>query len=333
MTQQAITSIIIPIYNAKKYLADCLDSALAQSYQSVEIICVNDGSTDLSANILEEFSDRFSSIKTYHFEKNLGASTARNKGLEMAHGEYLFFLDADDLIPQDAIESLYAATKQDSADLIVGKLGWLKHGAQVTDKQSGSSVSTPPLTTTARGSEYLQSIPGCHCCNLYRRQFLIDQNIRYATDLSFGEDQLFQATAIVKAEKVTLIDKVVYFYHHYRSESMTRKLPSLDNLLDDIEYQRRMALVFMESGLEEAGRRLLKRWSYPIRQYWVKIPESLALQDATCVFSAFRSVIEEFKVTPWTAATSTHHRHLLELIMAGKDREAFAFLGTNEARN
>lgn len=332
MTARSMVSIIIPVYNKGKYLATCLDSALEQSYQNIEIICVNDGSTDSSAGILDDYSSKYSTVKIHQFPNNRGHGVARNKGLELALGEFLFCLDADDSVPVDAIENLYSAARQTDSDLVVGHMKWLRHKSRETTEPTKASNSKELVTTTAQESEYLQSVPGCHCCNLYRRQFLLDQDIRYATDLTLGADQLFQATAIVKAKRVALINDVVYFYHHYRADSLTLKKPSLDNLLDDIEYQRRMAFVFIESGLAQAGRQLLQRWSYSIREYWIKIPGSLTPDDASQMFSAFRNIVREFGVTPWISTSPDHHRHLLKLVLAGKDRQAFEFLGSEQTR-
>jgi glycosyltransferase involved in cell wall biosynthesis len=325
-------SVIIPVYNAERYLAASLDSALMQDFSDIEIICINDGSTDSSAKVLNEYAGRYPQISIQQFKYNRGASAARNAGIENASGKYVFFLDADDSIPPSAIKNLYTAASQSTTDLAIGQLEWFKDGMLKPRSQRAPASSQAIASTSARESRYLQSVPGCHCCNLYRRQFLLEQEIKYATDLTFGEDQLFQATAMVKAASIAIIDETVYFYHHYRCDSLTQKRPELKNLLDDIEYQRRMTLAFIEAGMEEAGRRLLTRWSYPIQEYWLKIPGSFSQDDANKVFSAFRDVIEEFNVTPWNENIPAHHRHVLELLIAGKDKQAFEFLNTDQAR-
>jgi hypothetical protein len=179
-------------------------------------------------------------------------------------------------------------------------------------------------------SAVLQSVPGCHCCNLYARELLDRHGIRYATDLSLGEDQLFQATAIAMAGRVAMIDEVVYVYHHYRGTSITRRRPNLGGLMDDVEYQRRIARLFIAQGLGDAGLRRLENWSYSIQEYWLQIPDVLSVAEAGRFFADFRSVGEEFGITPWTEATPLHHRHLLQLVVDGDDGLALAYLASEE---
>ncbi len=187
------------------------------------------------------------------------------------------------------------------------------------------------VTADIRESAYLQTVPGCHCCNLYSRKLLEDHGIRYHTDLTYGEDQLFQATAMVKAGRVTILDEIVYVYHHYRGQSLTRKPPGLKNLLDDIEYRRRTARLFSSHGMEEAAQRVLGFWSYAIRQYWLQIPETLSREEASAFFTSFRSLVRDSGISDWSEKTPEHHRHLLGLIMSGQDEQALAFLETAEA--
>lgn len=325
-------SVIIPVYNAEQYLPACLDSVLKQSYTNFEIVCINDTSTDASFEILLSYADKDPRLSIINLPTNHGASYARNSGIDNAQGRYVFFLDADDTLPLDALGALLSNAKNSGSELTMGKLFWLRKENDALTDHIGIQNPKQSITTTIRDSTYLQSVPGSHCCNLYDKQFLDSKNIRYDNDLTYGEDQLFQTTAIVKARKVTLIDQIVYHYHHYHSDSMTRKAPDLNNLLDDIEYQRRIVDLFFNAGLMAAGRSILQRWSYPIREYWLQIPESLTVKEATILFSSFRKLISEFDIKPWNESTPSHHHHLLTLILDYKDHEAYRFLGTSEAK-
>ena len=100
-------SIIIPVYNVEKYLRECLDSILAQSYKDFEIILVDDGSTDSSGNICDEYSMKYENIKVLH-KNNNGLSSARNAGLDIAQGEYILFIDSDDVVSPVMLETLMA---------------------------------------------------------------------------------------------------------------------------------------------------------------------------------------------------------------------------------
>lgn len=113
-------SIVIPVYNAGRFLPQCLDSLLNQTYKDIEIICVNDGSTDNSLDILEKYSSKYSQIRVFSKEnENLGAASARNMGLENVKGEYVQVLDSDDFFEEDMIEKMLAAATRNDADLVI----------------------------------------------------------------------------------------------------------------------------------------------------------------------------------------------------------------------
>ena len=110
-------SVIVPIYNVEKYLAECLDSIVNQTLRDIEIICVNDGTTDNSAEIMEQYAQKDPRIKTIT-QENGGLSVARNSGLAIATGEYLFFTDSDDILELNALEKLYAISKEKDLDVL-----------------------------------------------------------------------------------------------------------------------------------------------------------------------------------------------------------------------
>lgn len=112
-----LISVIIPVYNVEKYLKQCVDSVLAQTYQNIEIILVDDGSTDSSGQICDEYSNQHKSIKSLH-EQNGGASSARNYGLKHAKGDYVYFLDSDDYLINNAIERMVVCAVNNQADLV-----------------------------------------------------------------------------------------------------------------------------------------------------------------------------------------------------------------------
>ena len=111
-------SIIIPVYNVEKYLKKCLDSVINQTYKDIEIICVNDGSKDGSENILKEYATKDSRIKIIE-KKNGGLSSARNAGLDVASGEYCYFVDSDDWIELNTIEKLTDIILSNDVDVVV----------------------------------------------------------------------------------------------------------------------------------------------------------------------------------------------------------------------
>ena len=113
-------SVVIPVYNVEKYLEQCLDSVIAQSFEDIEVICVNDGSTDSSLEILKRYADNDSRIKIIS-QKNKGAGAARNVGIENAAGEYVYFMDSDDYLNSDAFERLNGFL-DDEPDFVMFKI-------------------------------------------------------------------------------------------------------------------------------------------------------------------------------------------------------------------
>lgn len=117
--ENPLISVIVPVYNTEKYLTECVESIISQTYRNLEIILVDDGSPDLSGSICDSFAEKDSRIIVIH-QKNVGLSAARNRGLDECHGEYVAFVDSDDLIQNDSIENLIKIQSETDADLVIG---------------------------------------------------------------------------------------------------------------------------------------------------------------------------------------------------------------------
>ena len=168
-------SVIIPIYNAEPWLAGCLDSVLAQSDQDFEIICVNDGSTDNSASLLTEYAERDKRIRV-RTQKNQGQSVARNVGLDMAQGDYIFFLDADDTLPRHALAVLLKMVEKTQAPIAVSR--FFKTG---TVRKNTCRIRRPALKCFVRDRRVF-STP---CNKLYRSDILKDS--RFIPNIYFED--------------------------------------------------------------------------------------------------------------------------------------------------
>jgi len=323
-------SVIVPVFNAASLLQAGLSSVLDHTRAALEVICIDDGSTDDSAIVLDRLAASDHRVMVIRLESNQGVSTARNHGLDRATGSHVSFLDADDTVPPGALDLLLATARNTGSDIAVGKVLYLENGeedARLASPGSGREA----VVTNIHDSRWLQSVSGHHCGNLYRRQLLEQHGIRFDADLALGEDQLFQATAMVHAGTIALIEDTVYFYHHYSDATVTRRPPSLKLLHDDLEWQRRTARLFFSHGLQRAGLDFVRDWSYSISNYWLRIPAAFTRDEASGFFSSLRAMTAEFGVEPWHASTLPHHRRLLELIMSARDDEAYAYLTTEEA--
>ena len=210
-------SIIIPAYNAEAYLPQCLDSILAQKHQGCEVIVVDDGSTDGTAALLERYPD----VKIVH-QENHGMSTARNRGLDEARGEYILFVDSDDLLTDGALATLVA---EFSGEDIIAFNARKLHDA--TGEQTYHPTIREPETTD--GWSYfcrhrLEATDIHFVCiwqRAYRRRFLVDNNLRFADGLRRAEDDLFTTQAMLYAKSVKTIANCLYTYR-VRRGSITR---------------------------------------------------------------------------------------------------------------
>ena len=232
-------SIIIPAYNAEAYLPQCLDSILAQERQDCEVIVVDDGSTDGTATQLQRYPD----VKVIH-QENRGMSTARNRGLDEAQGEYILFVDSDDLLTDGALETLVAEL---SGEDIIAFNAKKLHDA--TGEQTYHPTIREPETTdgwTYFCRHRLESTDIHFVCiwqRAYRRQFLIDNNLRFADGILRAEDDLFTTQVMLAAKTLRTITPCLYIYR-IRANSITTTIDRR-RFDDSLRVQRLLADLFI----------------------------------------------------------------------------------------
>lgn len=196
-------SIIVPVYNAAPYLERCMKSLLGQTYENIEILLIDDGSTDESGSICEDFANRYGKVKVFHMA-NAGVSSARNRGLEECGGEYLTFVDADDILEEDMVEYLVRMMEKTACD--VAGCGYFEFSGEGLRKPEGREKSTGSGSLRAEvlsGSEFvekgiLRSDTRCWS-KLYRRESV--GNLRFDTGLTIGEDMLFLLELAIQGKK------------------------------------------------------------------------------------------------------------------------------------
>lgn len=234
-------SIIIPVYNVEPYLRKCLDSVFAQTYKNYEVICINDGSTDHSLAIAEEYAKRFPEMKLFS-QENKGLSGARNAGIQQAKGEYIFLLDSDDWIEPDTLEIL--ERQQTGEDMICFNGRRYFEDGKVEQPDSGFSENR------MTGWEYYckYALVGrkfhfvCTVLRVYRRMFLLDNSLFFKEGI-YHEDNLFTPIACYYARSVKVIPDCLYDYQ-IREGSITYKR-SLKNLQDLIQIANTLSDFFI----------------------------------------------------------------------------------------
>ena len=222
-------SVIVPVYNGEKYLQECLDSIINQTYENIEIVIVNDGSTDSSLSIINRYKELDSRIVVVNKE-NGGVSTARNEGLNTATSEWIMFVDCDDTLELNAIEVLENAIKPD-VEMIISETYYLWENGE---KQRGHcKFSESKIFEGQAKRELIESIfydnsmgkmiyiPSPFA-KLYNKELLDRNNIKYIQGLKYGEDGIFNLLCFKNAKKVAFINELTYNYRR-NPESATKK--------------------------------------------------------------------------------------------------------------
>lgn len=226
----SLVSIIVPIYNAEKYLDSCIQSVLRQTYTNWELILIDDGSTDKSGRIAEEYGFADERITVFH-QKNLGVSLARNQGIDEATGNYVVFLDADDELIEDCLAKTVNIAEETNADVVAGRSCENQELFQDRIIWTGAEA----LENSLKDHLFTYSA----CAKLIRREFI--GKTRFTPDIRINEDSYSVFQLLCKQNVFVLTNDVIYFYRA-NSESSSRTVFSekyFDILkVSDLKYKK-----------------------------------------------------------------------------------------------
>lgn len=243
-------SVVVPVYNVEMYLKECLDSLINQTFKDIEIICVNDGSTDNSLNILNEYASRDERIKVFSKE-NSGPGSTRNYGIDNAQGEYLLFVDSDDWLDLDAIKILYETSKSQDLDLLIflaEDYDDLQDKFYEEDYYNNSLLPNSFDETVFNHRDiqkYLFSIAVVPYNKLYRRSILEKYHIRFPENIFF-EDNPFHYEVLLSSRKMSILRKH-FVMRRRREDSITSDIDK--KFLDVIEISNMVPDVFRKHNL------------------------------------------------------------------------------------
>lgn len=198
-------SVIIPVYNVEAYLERCLDSVCNQTLKDIEIVCVNDCSTDNSLAILKEFSLKDKRIKIIDFEQNKGVATARNEALAQAQGEYVGFVDPDDFIDWDFFEKLYNTAQNTHADVAKAEIKECFDDGKVQLDLFKINENIAKFENPLFFFTYW-------FCGIYRLDLIKSNHIHFHQELTNGEDGLFLTEIVTKTNKISIANGTFYYY-------------------------------------------------------------------------------------------------------------------------
>lgn len=303
-------SIVIPVYNVVSYLPECLDSVLGQSFTSWEAVCVDDGSTDGSSSLLDKYAEKDPRIRVIHVS-NGGVSNARNIGLDASRGEYVVFLDADDMLTPSTLATLDDCVSESSCDIYTFDIerfeSLLSFKKRIpVDLKRPHRVSVYDLTTSCDAKTAFERMVGSLLAwnGCYRREFLA--GIRFERFVN-GEDLLFGTLAFCQANTIASIDEKLYLYRVGREGSavFSSSLKKVESISDVVErwcqvisqwpyakyvkdaYSRKLRsfvlgeLYGFVCGIELREDRL------KARSIFMALIQKLAISHASCCFAAF----------------------------------------------
>ncbi len=244
-------SVIIPVYNAESHLIQCVNSLLAQTLNTIEFIFVNDGSTDNSQKIIEEFQQKDSRIILIN-QDNQGVSVARNNGLEIATGDYIGFVDADDYLEKSYYQTLLTAIQKNNSDISCSNFSTEINGKFTTT--STNFIKNIPYDKQKINEELLpelikSSTLNSACNKLYKKNIL--NKVTFPVGVTHGEDWIFNMNAFVNASSVIFIDYSGYFYKEVLG-SATKNVLRFDyfqRILEAYNYPYKSIFTFSEEQI------------------------------------------------------------------------------------
>ncbi|MDD5012082.1 MAG: glycosyltransferase family 2 protein [Candidatus Nanoarchaeia archaeon] len=220
---EGLVSIIIPVYNGEKYIDRCLESIFSQGYKNIETILINDGSTDGSREICNEYAFNYNNIDVFNI-KNQGPAAARNKGIKNSRGEFIFFLDIDDFIESNAIGLLIKNYNQYKADIVVGD--FKNVGKSMTNSGHSNVFSEDKLMMKKDIGDYVKKYlkkPNRHPLfayswgRLFKSSIIKNKDIKFDEDLHTFEDVAFNFEYLKHTDKIFFVNQAIYNHQMYDS--------------------------------------------------------------------------------------------------------------------
>lgn len=234
-------SIIIPVYNVEKYLQKCLESILNQDFKDLEVICVNDGSTDSSLEVLQEIKKNDARVVIID-KKNEGSGIARNLGLSASQGEYIYFIDSDDWLEDNVLGKIISKADELKTDILIfGGLSYY-NGKGQNGAYSKNKLPKKYLNGVFSAKDVKKDIfkfPSTAWTKLYRRDFLIKNDIKFQ-NIRAGQDQLPFFHSMIMAERIAVLPENIYCYQKNREGSVT-----------SVKKKKSFSPIYVFYGIEE----------------------------------------------------------------------------------
>lgn len=224
MNNIPLVSIIVPVYNIEKYISKCIESVLSQTFKDWELILVDDGSTDNSGKICDEYALKDNRIKVIHKE-NEGVTATRDRGVKEAQGEFLFFIDGDDYITDNALELLINKQKENDADLVRGSFCTIKENGEIINKY----IVPKNIKTREKWFGYIANNSIWSICNSIFRAETYKHHVNAHKYLSLGEDLICSSEYALGIKSLNTCSINTYYYVQRQNSAMHTKDKNINN--------------------------------------------------------------------------------------------------------
>lgn len=305
-------SIIIPVYNAEKFLPKCLDSIIRQTYQDIEIICVNDGSKDNSLKVLQEYKARDSRIVIID-KINAGVSEARNDGIKKSTGEYIMFVDSDDWLELDAVESVYTVIREKNVDM-VGFNYYIDESYEKDATSKGNLFGLDGKIFSTSQSDFSQQIGvnlllGNLACAIWsiiiKRDILLKTSL-FVSGIHYAEDCILYNELLAKIDTIYFYDKPLYHYYQNLSSCTKSSKFYLQNIYSSAKAYEKLLAIIEKDRFEKEERKdaVILRFGNIITNFIflmsfdkeISIKEFILLIQEIMEVETIRIIIEKVKI-------------------------------------
>lgn len=231
-------SIIIPVYNTEQYLKQCLDSVINQTFQDIEIIVINDGSTDNSVNIIKEYQQKDPRIIFVDFQEHKGVSDAKNAGIKITKGKYITFVDSDDWVTKDYVKILYDNIIKYDCDIVSTNLFFFTKNKYIKNEMPHFCYKEEFFNETNKTKLLTLNLIWNMVAKIYKNDFIKSNNISCSGQIM--DDNYFVYNAVICADNIKFVDETTYFYRTFREKSLTLNknrlyyLPELFNKIKNL---------------------------------------------------------------------------------------------------
>lgn len=291
-------SVIIPVYNTEKYLAECLDSILNQTFSDIEVICIDDKSDDSSLDILKKYEKNDSRIRVFENEKNKGQGYSRNRGIQLARGKYINFTDADDYIPPYAYEKLYNYIELNDTDFVVGNasqfnehLIWKEYLFKTVFENIHESI---PSTHISRNNTLVYDTSPVN--KLIKKSFLENKKIQFPEERIFYEDILFTIKLHCLSSKISILNEEIYFWRVRADSSSTTqqvKQGKIKNFIDRINIIKMIKDFMYENDVSDNIRNLeYYKWLEHDLKLFIKQIDKYSIENQNIILDEVNKILD-----------------------------------------